>query len=135
MSDDASYRAALEQLGLRDVRPLYRAMLKRLKTEDPDAYADAVRRFEEKVRPAVEASDDPLREWLGYGRWLAGRLAPGRDVAVDPGGRSEELGDGRPPEDALLLHLPESTRRRAIELGLPAEPSEHQEATRELLCG
>lgn len=134
MSGDA-YRAALERLEIQDVRPLYRALLKRLKTEDPDAYADAVRRFEDEVQPAVEASDDPLAEWIGYGRWLAEKLAPGRDVAVDPTGRSEELGDGSPPEGALVLHLPESTRRRAMELALPAEPTEFQEEARELLCG
>ena len=134
MTADA-YRTSLEELGLEDVRPLYRALLKRLKTEDPDAYADAVRRFEDEVKPAVEEGDDPLGEWLAYGRWLAGRLAPGRDVAVDPSGRSEELGDGTPPEGSLLLHLPESTRRRAVELALPAEPTDHQEAARELLCG
>lgn len=134
MSGDA-YEAALDRLGLRDVRPLYRALLKRLKTEDPDAYADAVRRFEEEVRPALEASGDPLGEWLAYGRWLAERLAPGRDVAVDPTGRSRELGDALPPEGALLLHLPDGTRRRALELGLPAEPTEFQQEARELLCG
>lgn len=134
MSGDA-YRAALERLEIQDVRPLYRALLKRLKTEDPDAYADAVRHFEDEVKPAVEASDDPLGEWLEYGRWLADRLAPGRDVAVDPTGRSEELGSGPPPEGSLLLHLPESTRRRALELALPAEPTEFQREARELLCG
>lgn len=134
MTGDA-YAEALERRGLRDVRPLYRALLKRLKTEDPDAYAEAVGRFEDEVKPAVEASDDPLGEWLGYGRWLADRLAPGRAVAVGPSGRSAEAADGPPPPEALLLHLPESTRRRALELALPAEPTDHQEATRELLCG
>ena len=134
MTDDR-YGAALERLGLQDVRPLYRALLRQLKAEDPEAYGDAVRRYEDDVQPAVETGDDPLGEWIGYGRWLAGRLAPGRDVAVDPTGRAEELGDGTPPAGALLLHLPDSTRRRAMELALPAEPTDYQVEARELLCG
>lgn len=161
MTDEAEafYQTALEQRDLSDVRPLYRALLKRLQEEDPEAYGEAVRRYEEEVEPAVAGADDPVTEWLRYGAWLAGRLAPGRVAAVDGSGRAEEVelgaggdeptppatdpGDGeargpegaRVPAGALLLHLPESSREPAFPLALPAEPTEHQEATRELLCG
>lgn len=133
---EARFRAALADRGLEDVRPLYRELLKELKVQDPDGYREAVRRYEEEVEPAAGASDDPVRPWIGYGRWLADRLIDGRAVAVDRTGRSDELAEGAPPpEGALLLHLPESTRRRALELAVPAEPTEYQEAARELLCG
>lgn len=130
------YEAALAERELADVRPLYRELLKELKAQDPDAYREAVRRYEEEVQPAAEEADDPLRRWLGYGRWLADRLIEGRAVAVDRTGRSREFAEGTaPPEGALVLHLPESTRRRALELAVPAQPTEYQEAARELLCG
>ncbi len=133
---EARYREALAGRGLADVRPLYRELLKELKVRDPDGYREAVRRYEEEVGPAAGEADDPVRPWIRYGRWLADRLIEGRAVAVDPSGRSEDLAEGAPPpEGALLLHLPESTRRRALELAVPAEPSEYQEAARELLCG
>lgn len=132
---EARYREALTGRGLTDVRPLYRELLKELKVQDPDGYREAVRRYQEEVGPAAEEAEDPLRPWLGYGRWLADRLIEGRAVAVDRSGRSKELAEGAPPpEGALLLHLPESTRRRALELAVPAEPTEYQEAARELLC-
>ena len=131
-----SYEAALAEHGLADVRPLYRELLKELKVRDPDGYREAVRRYEEEVGPAAEAADDPVRPWLDYGRWLADTLIEGRAVAVDRTGRSRELAEGAsPPEGALLLHLPESTRQRALELAVPAEPTDYQEAARELLCG
>lgn len=133
---EARYEAALAERGLRDVRPLYRELLKDLKMQDPDEYREAVRRYEEEVQPAAEEGEAPLREWIGYGRWLADRILEGRAVAVDPSGRSRELAEGAtPPEDALVLHLPESTRRRAMELAVPVEPTDYQEAARELLCG
>lgn len=133
---EARYREALAGRGLADVRPLYRELLKELKVRDPDGYREAVRRYEEEVGPRAAGADDPLRTWIAYGRWLADRLIDGRAVAVDPSGRARDLPDGGPPpEEALLLHLPDSTRRRALTLAAPAEPSEHQEAARELLCG
>lgn len=139
MTDDegeARLRAALDERELADVRPLYRELLKELKVQDPDGYREAVRRYEEEVGPEAAGEGDPLRAWVGYGRWLADRLIEGEAVAVDRSGRSREMAEGaRPPEGALLLHLPESTRRRALELAVPAEPTEYQEAARELLCG
>lgn len=130
------YEAALAEHGLTDVRPLYRELLKELKVQDPDGYREAVRRYEEEVGPAAGEADDPVRPWIEYGRWLADALIDGRAVAVDRTGRARDLAEGAPPpEGALLLHLPESTRRRALELAVPAEPTDYQEAARELLCG
>lgn len=151
--DDRRYEAALDELGLEDVRPLYRDLLVRLKERDAGGYEEAVRRYREEVEPAVADATDPVRWWLRYGRWLADRLAPGTVVAVDGSGRSTELaleddgadavgaGSAAPegsetavPAGALLLHVPDEDREPALPLAVPAEPTVHQEATRELLC-
>lgn len=164
------YRAALEGRGLRDVRPLYRQLLKRLREEDAEAYREGVRRYEEELAPAMEGADEPLREWLRYGAWLAARIAPGSVTAVDRTGRATDLeqlapdaggGDGAEvearqlgleaaagtapddpggdteeeiPEGALILHLPDRDREPGITLARPSDPTEFQEAARELLC-
>lgn len=132
MTDDP-LAAAFAERDLEDPRPLYRDLLLELRDEDPDAYEEAVRRYREEVEPAAEG-EDALVAWIDYGRRLAARLAPGRAVAVDRSGRSRDAGRGPPPAACLLLHLPESTGRRAVTLAVPADPTEHQEQTRELLC-
>lgn len=132
--DERRLTAALAERELEDPRPLYRELLKELRSQDPVAYEDAVERYREEVVPAAEG-DDPLAAWTTYGRWLAARVAPGRAVSIDRSGRSREPGDGAPAAACLLLHLPESTSRRAIALAIPSDPTEHQQQTRELLCG
>jgi len=181
MSGEERYLARLEELGLADVRPLYRELLKRLRDQDAEAYREAVRRYEEELAPSMEeggredAGDplDPVREWIRYGAWLAAHVAPGSLTAVDRTGRARPLdelapepeadpGSGRrepeaqqlgleeaaasPPEDetgdddgqvpsgALILHLPDRDREPGITLARPADPTEFQEAARELLC-
>ena len=129
MTDGERLEAALAEREQADPRPLYRELLRELRDEDPEGYEEAVARYQEEVEPA-----DSLEAWVSYGRWLASRLTPGRAVVVDRSGRSRELGDGPPAAASLLLHLPESTSRRAIALLLPADPTEHQRETRELLC-
>lgn len=133
MTADDRLAAALADRDLEDPRPLYRDLLRELRSEDPGAYEEAVERYEREV--AAAEGDDPVAAWFGYGRWLASRLAPGRAVAVDRSGRSRESDAGAPPPACLLLHLPESTSRRAITLAVPSHPTEHQEETRELLGG
>lgn len=132
MTDDP-LAAAFAERDLEDPRPLYRDLLLELRDEDPDAYEEAVRHYREEVEPATEG-EDVLVAWVDYGRRLAARLAPGRTVAVDRSGRSRDAERGRPPAACLLLHLPESTGRRAVALAVPSDPTEHQEQTRELLC-
>lgn len=146
MSDgfEGRYAAALEERGLEDVRPLYRNLLMRLKKRDEDAYEEGVRRYREELEPALEAGGDPLGPWLRYGAWLARRLTDGEVTAVgrDGGASTVELdaGDGSggladPPPGTLLLFLPEDDGEPGFPLAVPADPSVHQEATRELLCG
>lgn len=133
MSD--AYARSLEEHGLRDVQPLYRTLLKRLKSRDAAAYDEAVARYKERVEAAVDdPGSDPVDVWLAYGRWLAERLCPGERVAVDATGRADPVHDG-PPTGALLLHLPEDRKERAICLAMPAEPTDPQRETADLLCG
>lgn len=158
MTGDAEerYRAALQDRGLADVRPLYRELLVRLKKEDESAYEEAVLRYDEEVEPALQQADDPLVPWLRYGAWLARRLTPGELTAVGPDGAASEVepggdggderagkpdgpesggGTGPLPAGALLLHLPEDDGEPGIALAVPDEPTPHQEAAREILCG
>lgn len=131
---DRRYEAALAESGFSDVRPLYRKLLARLRDRDPERYERAVERYEEDLLREVAEGDEPLEAWIGYGRWLAEELAPGRTVAVDRTGRARDL-SGEPPAHHLLLHLPQNSRERAIELALPDDPSDHQVMARDLLCG
>lgn len=133
MSD--AYARSLEAHGLQDVQPLYRALLKRLKSRDAAAYEEAVARYRDRVEPAVEdPGRDPVEVWLAYGRWLAERLSPGEVRAVGPDGRADPVGDGAPP-GSLLLHLPDDRKERAICLAMPAAPTDPQKETADLLCG
>lgn len=132
---DARYEAALAERELADLRPRYRALLKRARDGDPELYDEAVDRYERELVPRAAGGDDPVGEWFRYGRWLAARLAPGEVTAVDVSGRASPLEDDDPPPDALVLHLPENHRERAVVLSAPDQLSEHQEETRDLLCG
>lgn len=182
MSGEERYLAGLEELGLADVRPLYRELLKRLREEDAEAYREAVRRYEEELAPAMEEEVtgdagnpvEPVRDWIRYGAWLAAHVAPGSLTAVDRTGRArpldelapdpesdpasgprepeaqqlgleaspasppaEETGSdegGRVPAGALILHLPDRDREPGITLARPVDPTDFQEAARELLC-
>lgn len=116
------------------MQPAYRQFLRRLKATDPGIYEEAVERYEADVVGGGEVEPDPLLRWVRYGAWLAGQLAPGRLVAVDRHGRAREP-EGPPPLGPLLLHLPEGKGERAVPIAVPADPSEAQEATQELLCG
>lgn len=138
------YGAALEERGLEDVRPLYRELLRRLQKADPDAYEEGIRRYREVVEPALDDGDDPLGPWLRYGAWLARRLTEGELAAVAPDGAATPVeadgGPGAPRSlgiapDTLLLHLPDDHGEPALPLAVPSEPTVHQEATREILCG
>lgn len=139
------YGAALEERGLEDVRPLCRKLLVRLKKADEGAYEEGVRRYREEVEPALEEGGDPLGPWLRYGARLARRLSDGELTAVGPDGAAStvdedveggEAGDlSELPPRTLLLYLPDDDGEPGFPLAVPAEPSVHQEATRELLCG
>lgn len=132
MSDP--YRRALDQHGLEDLQPLYRKLLRLLKSEDPEKYEAAVARYREEVEPAVEdPGSDPLQAWLRYGAWLAPTIAPGSIYRVAENGRAD-LAPSPPPPGEMLIHLPEDTRRRGWVLAMPREASPAQRETASLLC-
>lgn len=131
----ARLEEAVEERGLADPRPRYRRLLKRLAGEDRPAYRDAVRRFEEELVPAVAGGEaDPAAAWTRYGLRVAGELVDGGAVAVDGSGRARAVEDpGRPPVGELLLWVPDDGGEPALVLSRPAELSDPQEATVELL--
>lgn len=132
---DRRLEEALSRHRVQDVRPLYRQMLRRLRSVDEGAYESAVERYREELLPAlVEEGEDPLALWVRYGAGLAARLAPGHIVAVDRTGKAERPRE-IPVSEALLLYLPEEARQPVWALVEPREPTPPQRATRDLLCG
>ena len=145
------YREALERYELADVRPPCRELLRQLRDADQVGYERAVRRYESELVPEVaEGDSDPVVAWLRYGAWLADQLRPGRAVAVDPGGKarplSELTGDGGAssgsgpdaegasfPARHFVVHVPEEWKEGGRIIAVPREPTEFQDATRELL--
>ncbi len=126
---------ALERAGLADMRPGYRKLLVRLRQADPDGFEEATRRYREEVEPAIAAGEaDPVSAWVGYGLWLADRLARGRAISVDASGRARPLDShAGPGSGALVLHVPDDDRAPVVALARPREPSESQRTTSDLL--
>lgn len=128
------YVAELSARRVGDVRPACRQLLKRLRVAEPDAYEAGVRRYEDELIPAIATGTvNPLDGWLAYGRWLADQLYDGRLVSVDETGRSADL-DSELPAGAMAIYLAPRDDEPAVLLAAPAAPSEHQAATRDLLC-
>lgn len=139
MSNDLNARAdqrletALAETGARDPRQAYRTLLRKLKQRDEAAYARAVTRWRTAViEPLGRGEGEPLSLWLSFGVELVEALHPGRAVRIDGGGIAHTL-DGPPGWDALVLHLPEDPRERAVPVVLPPAPSPAQTATLDLL--
>lgn len=132
MSDDA-YAASLDAHGLEDLQPLYRALLRRLKSEDPGAYEEAVARYRTDVDDAVVDADDPVAVWLAYGAWLAPKLLPGSFMRVHANGRAERVDPPLAPGDMIFL-LPADPKRRGFVLAMPKDASPAQRETAALLC-
>ncbi len=139
MSNDLARRAderfarALDETGARDPREFYRGLLRTLKEQSEPLYREMVARYEEAVVATVGGGDaDPLEAWLAFGVELAGRMHPGRTVVISEDGRAAPLAP--PPRwDALVLHLPDEARTRAVPVSIPPEPSAAQRATVDLL--
>jgi hypothetical protein len=130
---DQRFAAALAKSGARDPRDFYRSRLRDLRTSDDMAFQKAVAYFETVLVPAVANEDsDPIGEWLDYGCLLAALMVPGAAVQIDPTGRSHPYARPIAPEN-LVLHLPTSTRERALAVGLPPRLSPAQRATYDLL--
>lgn len=123
--------ACLEGAAVADPRDLYRARLRQLRSRDAAAFDRALAYYEDELVPRVAEGDDPLTEWLAYGKMLAEMNGPGRVVVVDDTGRSRPAHDDSP--DGLLLFLPENTSNPAMVLQSPAHPTPAQSATIQLL--
>ena len=138
MSEDragALTREALAAAGLADMRPAYRRLLVRLKQESPASFDEASRRYRDELEPAIARGDvSPLSAWLDYGTWLAARFAEGRPLAIDPTGRARPYDPASDPDPGVMVvYLPEDDRAPATLLAVPAEPTEPQKETADLL--
>ena len=125
---DARLEAALETSGARDPREFYRTQLKELRGENAAAYEKAVAHYRDRLIPSIVDGADPLQAWTEYGRTLAELRAPGRTVIIDTTGRSTAWASPA-PHDALILHLPEEKRVKALVVGIPPELTSAQRAT------
>ncbi|MEN8144682.1 MAG: hypothetical protein ABFS14_06980 [Gemmatimonadota bacterium] len=124
---------ALASAAMSDPRPLYRELLRELKTGGGESFTEASQRYQSAVLPSIAVDGaDPLSEWIGYGRWLAERCRSGKFVSVDATGRATDAPDVHPPS-AVLLHIPAEAKLPAYLLASPARPSPAQRATLELL--
>jgi len=127
--------SSLSRAGLEDPRPALRDLLRRLRTEDSEGFAEATDRYERVLVPVAASEDtNPLVAWIEYARWLADRLAPGRAVKIDETGRALPA-SGEPEPGMLLVHLPDSQTTRALVLLAPQQLSESQQETVRLLAG
>lgn len=138
MSDDLTAEAdrrlqdALDAVGARDPREFYRERLRELKQANPQGYQEAVAYYRDTLIPTVAGGDaPPLEAWTEYGRRLAEAAAPGRTVSVDGTGRAHPYAPPAAP-DRLVLHLPDQPGR-ALLVGLPAELTDAQRATFDVL--
>ena len=126
------YAEALAAHGLEDVQPRYRHLLVQLKGRDAAAYGRAVERYRSEVE-GVPGGVEALAAWLAYGAWLASRIEPGALVVISAEGRATPAPDPV-PLGPMLVHLPDSPKRRGFVVAMPADPSEAQRATADLLC-
>lgn len=138
MTEDISKEAdrrleeALAATGARDPREFYRERLRDLKAEDARGYERAVEHYKDVLIPEVASGRaPPLEAWTEYGRRLAEALAPGRTVVIDATGRARPW--EAPTAKELVVHLPDARGGRALLVGLPAELSEAQRATYDVL--
>ena len=125
---EACLEAALEESGGRDPREFYRTQLIELRGENPTGYEQAVAHYRDELIPTIANGADPLAAWTEYGRTLATLRQPGRTVTVDPSGKSTAYAVPA-PRDALVLHLPQEKRVKALVVGLPTELTAAQRAT------
>ena len=125
---------ALAGAGLADMRPTYRALLRRLKESDPTAFSDATARYDARVVPAIADGNDPIAAWIAYGVWIAGRLMAGRLVQLDATGLAVDVtGDPEASSDRVLLYIPDPEKEPAIPIACPLDPSPAQRSALQLL--
>lgn len=129
---DRRLEAALEETGARDPRGACRERLRGLKAIDAAAFEQAIGHYRERLIPSIIAGEEPFAAWVEYGRTIAELTFHGRTVAIDRTGLAREYSTPADPE-ALVLHLPEGGRGRALVVAEPREPSPAQQATCDLL--
>ena len=129
---DRNLTAAAARLRLADPRPAFRERLRFLKDERPDAFATALRHYEEKVLPELASEGDAIAAWVRYGEAIAAFTAAGRLITVDAQGRAMKFATPV-PEAALILHVPDDTAAPVLVAASPSEPSAAQQATLDLL--
>ncbi len=132
---DEIFDETLARTGAKDPREFYRKRLRDMKTDNPDAYREAVAYYEEKLIPSIaESGDDPLMAWQEFGCRVAQLTVAGAPVEIDTTGQRHPYA---PPtsSDRMVLHIPEGPKGRALVVGLPPELSPAQLATYDLLVG
>ena len=112
-----------------DFREGYRERLRWLKEARPGGFTEALAHYEQLVHN-VAAGDDPMQEWLGYGKRLGELSGTGKVVTIDETGRALSASAFG---QQLLLHLPDDINVPALPLAVPRVLSEHQKATLDLL--
>ena len=132
---DRIFEEALGQTGAKDPREFYRARLREMKADNPEAYREAVAYYENDLVPSIaEAGDDPLMAWQRFGCRVAELTVTGTPIEIDATGRRRPYAPPT-PLDRLVLHLPQESSGRALVVGLPPELSAAQLATYDLLVG
>ena len=132
---DRIFEEALGQTGAKDPREFYRARLREMKADNPEAYREAVAYYEDDIVPSIaEAGDDPLMAWQRFGCRVAELTVTGTPIEIDATGRRRPYAPPT-PLDRLVLHLPQESSGRALVVGLPPELSAAQLATYDLLVG
>ncbi len=126
---DARFLEALATAGARDPRDYYRDRLKDLKENNPEAYSTAVGHYKDTLIPSIAAgSAEPLAAWRDYGLRIAHLTAVGRTMEIDTGGNATPYSAPGDPA-AMVLHLPDEVRIKALLVALPPSPSPAQMAT------
>ncbi len=132
---DRIFEEALGQTGAKDPREFYRARLREMKADNPEAYREAVAYYENDLVPSIaEAGDDPMMAWQRFGCRVAELTVTGTPIEIDATGRRRPYAPPT-PLDRLVLHLPQESSGRALVVGLPPELSAAQLATYDLLVG
>lgn len=134
--DDTAKSAAEARTGravaegpFEDFREAYRERLRWLKESRPTAFAQALSCYDQLV-DNIARGDDPILEWLTYGKRLGELSGAGKVYAIDETGRALPAAQF---SEQMLLYLPDDINVPALPLAVPRQLSEHQKATLDLL--
>jgi len=112
-----------------DFREGYRERLRWLKETRPQGFTEALASYGQLVEN-IARGDDPLHEWLTYGKRLGELSGAGKMYAIDRTGAAQPVAQF---EESLLLHLPDEINVPALPLAVPRDLSEAQRASLDLL--